>query len=430
MHRNINRRKWIAGFTSLFAAGGLFSKIGCKPTDKAGSPAAHFGDFHHYFGDLHNHSEMGYASGSLERVFDIAAGRLDFLAHTPHSHWPDVPRMPGGMEKKWLDGFAATRRLYPRLTELNREYHNPGRFVTFQGYEWHSSFYGDFCIVFPGDDSPLTHYYSLKDLQDFTAGKNAFLIPHHPAYLRGHRGANPEHWDGRITRHLEIYSEHGNAENDEGPLDYIRHSMGGRWTPNTLQAILASGRRVGVLASSDNHLGCPGAYGEGLAVVLARELTRESLFEALGQRRCYGVSGDRIRLDFAVNGRLMGEEIAYSPAREIDVEVSGWDRLEQVEVLKNNRVVHREFPDEREMADADWSRPLLVRLELGWGPWASLGSPRTCDWELEVKVEGGTLAEVQTCFQSGPLDETRRDRITDLSASVFKLTSFTSRLEA
>ncbi|MFH1068249.1 MAG: hypothetical protein V1794_01400, partial [Candidatus Glassbacteria bacterium] len=246
MHQKVSRRNWIATFSGLIAAGGLFGKAGCSPGSRGGTSPARFGDFRHFFGDLHNHSEMGYAKGSLDRVFDIAAGHLDFISHTPHSHWHDLPSMEGGKEKIWLDGFEATRRLYPRLAELNEQYHEPGRFVTFPGYEWHSSYYGDFCIIFPTTDSPLTFYDSLKELQEFAAGKKALLVPHHPAYLSGQRGANPEHWDGRVTKHLEIFSEHGNAETDEGPLDYIRHSMGGRWTPNTLQAILASGRRVGV----------------------------------------------------------------------------------------------------------------------------------------------------------------------------------------
>jgi hypothetical protein len=52
------------------------------------------------------------------------------------------------------------------------------------------------------------------------------------------------------------------------------------------------------VASTDDHLGYPGAYGEGLAAVYADSLTRESIMEALRARRTYAVNGDRIRLDF------------------------------------------------------------------------------------------------------------------------------------
>ncbi|MHC4325950.1 MAG: twin-arginine translocation signal domain-containing protein, partial [Planctomycetota bacterium] len=36
------------------------------------------GKYQVYFGDLHNHSEVGYARGSLERAFEIAREHLDF----------------------------------------------------------------------------------------------------------------------------------------------------------------------------------------------------------------------------------------------------------------------------------------------------------------------------------------------------------------
>ena len=72
---------------------------------------------------------------------------------------------------------------------------------------------------------------------------------------------------------LEIFSEHGLAEHDRGPQDYIRHSNGGRWTRNTMRSALKRGFRVGVIASSDDHAGYPGAYGEGMVGIYAKELT-------------------------------------------------------------------------------------------------------------------------------------------------------------
>ena len=430
MDSQMDRRSWLARLGGILAAGSLVGKTSCSPGRKKETGAEMGKDYNHYFGDLHNHCNIGYAQGSVERVYEIAAGHLDFLAFTPHSHWHDVPIMEQDKQNKWLEGFEKTRKRWPDIQDLNERYHEPGKFVTFPGYEWHSSEFGDFCIIFPTEDSPLTHYDSLKDLQEFAAKKGALLIPHHPAYLQGRRGANPKHWDKRVSRLLEIYSEHGNAESDEGPLDYIRHSMGGRSTPNTFQAVLAAGHRVGVLASTDDHLGYPGAYGEGLAVILAEQLTRESLFEALKNRRTYGVTGDRIRLDFSLNGQIMGRELSFCAGRDIAVSVKGWDTVDKVEVLKNNRVIFRDFPVDNQPGSSLWSAPVIVRLELGWGPWAALGMPRICDWEINVRINGGKLIDFQPCFQSGPLDEKRRNLVTGKSANGFKLRAYTSRLQA
>jgi len=48
------------------------------------------GDYRIYFGDLHNHSAVGYAQGSMERAFEIARNHLDFFAFTPHGYWHDI----------------------------------------------------------------------------------------------------------------------------------------------------------------------------------------------------------------------------------------------------------------------------------------------------------------------------------------------------
>ena len=36
-----------------------------------------------YWGDIHNHNELGYAQVSLERSYDIARSHLDFYAFNP-----------------------------------------------------------------------------------------------------------------------------------------------------------------------------------------------------------------------------------------------------------------------------------------------------------------------------------------------------------
>jgi hypothetical protein len=48
-----------------------------------------------YWGDLHNHNAVGYATGTLERSIDIAREHLDFFAFTGHASWHDMPKMRG-----------------------------------------------------------------------------------------------------------------------------------------------------------------------------------------------------------------------------------------------------------------------------------------------------------------------------------------------
>jgi hypothetical protein len=76
-----------------------------------------------------------------------------------------------------------------------------------------------------------------------------------------------------------------------------------------------------VIASTDDHLGYPGTYGEGLTGVYARDLTRASL-----------------------NRQWMGSVVPFSTDRDVEVSVSGMDEIERVDVFRDGRVICRNFP--------------------------------------------------------------------------------------
>ncbi len=387
-------------------------------------------EFNVYFGDLHNHNSVGYAKGSLQRSFDIAQSHLDFYALTPHSQWHDMPKMEGNKHQHWENGFKKTADQWKDVQDVVKEYNNPRSFVTFSGFEWHSSYYGDYCLISKEDGLPLNIFSDVESLQKYARGIGALIVPHHPGYLQDRRGANFNYLDTEVSPVLEIYSEHGNAESVDGSFPYIRHSMGGRSYKNTLQYALALGHRIGVVASTDNHLGYPGAYGEGLAAIMAEDLTRESIFNAIKKRRTYAVSGDRIALDFRLNGHYMGEQIPFSSERSITVEASGWDKIDRIEILRNNHVIKRQFPVDNLVEPSSWDKPILLRIELGWGPWKDLDLARICDWEAKVQITDGRLEDVYPCFQSGPFSETKRNRITDKTQDGFNLKTYTSRKQA
>jgi hypothetical protein len=229
---------------------------------------------------------------------------------------------------------------------------------------------------------------------------------------------------------VEIFSEHGNAESDRGPYRYIRHSMGGRDTHNTLQWLWQQGVQVGVVASTDDHLGYPGAYGEGLVGIYADTLTRQSIMEAFKARRTYGVSGDRIELDFRLNDHWMGEIIPVANTRKIHVKAKGRDIIDRLEVLRNNEVIYRDHPVDRKVRPSDWKRPIFCRIEFGWGPWGDLNMARICDWQFKVNASDGKIISASPCFQSGPFDEERRNKIKTVDDKSCEVISYTSRMQA
>jgi hypothetical protein len=376
-----------------------------------------------FFGDIHNHNAHGYGVGSIERSVDVARTHLDFFAFTGHSSWHDLEPMEGGREQHWLKGFARLQETWPRVQRVIADANRDGAFSAFLGFEWHSYAYGDQCVVFRQDFRPLHFCDTIEALRRFCLAERAIMIPHHLAYPRARRGVNWDVFTEEATPVVEIYSEHGNSEDDRGPFPMVTHSFGGRESRNTVKAALANGLRFGFVGSSDNHAGFPGAYGEGLMAALCRDLTRDEIFEAIHARRTYALTGDRIELAVDVEGAVMGSTIDAGRRAEVSFDVTARDELDVVEVIQDGAIVHRAFATQNAATDGVFQ----VRFEWGWGPWAALALDRITDWEIALGIRNGRLRRFFPCLQSGPFDEERRHRFARQGEQGLSIRSYTSR---
>jgi hypothetical protein len=411
-----------------FVGGALAAAVLAAPRPQSQLLGAEEKDGHQlYWGDLHNHNAVGYAKGSLERSIDLAREHLDFFAFTGHASGHDMPKMPGDRHLKWVNGFKVHRDHWPKTRRLIEEA-NCDQFVALLGYEWHSSYFGDYCVLFPGDEENLFLPDHAEKLLDFAEAKGAFAIPHHVGYKQGWRGANFDYFRPATSPVVEIFSEHGCTETDRSPYPMIRHSNGGRSTSNTIVPQLKKGLRFGFVASSDDHLGYPGAYGEGVLGMWAKDLSRESLFEAVRARRTYAATGDRIGLEFAINGRPMGSQLEHTTDRQIDVRVEGQDAVQMVELIRNGRVIERYFPEDHTEGPLKLPGRAKCRITYGWGPWAALGLGRTALWDMTITIDGGRFLRATPCFQAAPFDENLRDHLRVVSDTEIHVDSNTTRV--
>ena len=259
-------------------------------------------------------------------------------------------------------------------------------------------------MVFPEDFQPLFYTSQLAELRRFCVERSALMIPHHVAYPSGRRGANWHEFHEECTPVVEVYSWHGNSEDDRGPYPFLSGSPGGRQTSNTVQAALNRGLRFGFVGSSDNHSGFPGAYGEGLMGALVRDLTRAEILDAIRARRTYALTGDRIEVDFRVNGAILGSTIEAGRTLDVSYAVEGRDELDCVEVIMDGHVVHRQWPETAGTGDgADALRQ--VRFEWGWGPWGALGADRVTDWDFTVSLSADAVLKVERRAPGTAVDE-------------------------
>jgi hypothetical protein len=222
-----------------------------------------------------------------------------------------------------------------------------------------------------------------------------FIIPHHIGYKRGYRGINWAEFSERLSPVAEIFSFHGLSESTEGPYPYL-HSMGPRQQMGTAQYGWSLGKKFGVIASTDHHNAFPGSYGYGRLAVWAKARTRDAIWEAIARRRTYALTGDNIELAFSLNDRVMGESCPPNPERRLAVQVRGSSAIDYVDILHNNRVIHRECV----LPSPAGRQPVKVYLELGWGE-----DPNPTPWEVDLEVSGGKLIRVEPHLRGyGPKD--------------------------
>jgi hypothetical protein len=382
-----------------------------------------------FWGDLHNHNEVGYGRGSLARAIEIAREHLDIFCFTPHGQWFDEANTPPAVHRKHQEGFERVRQAWDQVRAQMQAAYQPGSFVTFLGHEWHSSNLGDYHIIYPGPDHQISYFDDIRQLQEYVRREGAIMVPHHVAYARGSRGIAWEYFDPVASPVVEVFSEHGASETEWGAWPMVGHSMGPASTAQTIRYALEQGLIFGFTASTDDHLGYPGAYGEGLTGVLAESLTRESVFQALKDRRTYAVTGDRITLDFALNGAPMGSVLPGQGDRRLRAGLRLEDEPLAVELIKNGRIWRRllcELPVPAPDPDPDVVECVL-RVEWGWG---GMESETVVDWLIRLSLTEGEILSVVPHFQSGPLDEERRNRILEQSATSCTWTSYTSRRQA
>lgn len=381
-----------------------------------------------YWADLHNHNEVGYGRGSLARAIEVAREHLDVFCFTPHGQWFDEANTPPEVHRKHQEGFALVQANWDLVRQRMNAAYRPGHFVTFLGHEWHSSNLGDYHIIYPGADHQIAYFDDIGALQKYVVEQGAIMVPHHVAYARGSRGIAWERFDSVASPVVEVFSEHGATETEWGLWPTVGHSMGPASSTQTVRHGLERGLVFGFTASSDDHLGYPGAYGEGLTGILADGLTRESIFTALTDRRTYAVTGDRIGLQFQVDDAPMGSVLERADKPRLRAAATLEDEAALVEVIKNGRV-WRQLPCLADDGGGEGDSPVEFRLRIEWG-WGGMEEQRVTDWRMRLSLSEGEIVEVVPHFQSGPFGADRRNRVVERGEQQCAWESYTSRRQA
>ncbi|WP_454646859.1 DUF3604 domain-containing protein [Bradyrhizobium liaoningense] len=353
--------------------------------------------FGHFWGDLHGQSGETIGTNPVRGYFLFGRDKafLDVIGHQ-------------GNDFQITDGFWA------ELNALTAELYEPGRFVTFPGYEWsgNTGMGGDRNVFYRREGRPIHRSSRIlvddaADADCYTAGalfdtlaqarEDAVVIAH----VGGRYADLGVAHDGRLERAVEIHSSWGTFE-------WLLHDA------------FDLGHRPGIVCHSDDHKGRQGAtqpgastFGAigGLTCYLATELTRDGVFDALRARRQYGTTGTRLYMN--VNGTfdapvtiyaddpllgatesrrdtrvLMGAVVAPNrTGLSLDVDVSGSAPIERIDIFHGKEVAETFRP----YTAADLGR----RIRVMWSGAEYRGRGRETSWTGKARLSGNRIEQVK-----------------------------------
>jgi hypothetical protein len=354
-----------------------------------------------HWGDFHKHmTGPGTDRTELDDIVSHARQHLDVVSVHCYPFKMYRKGRDRGIREESVGHDPDFDEWWEEVQRASAAHNDPGSFVTFPAYEWHGNRaqWGDHNVYYREEGEPIDATWDLPDLLENMASRRALVLPHHTGYDVGNRGKDWDCFDSDLMPVSEIYSSHGSNEAVDSPVAMdANRSMGPRTTGSTYQDALDQGHRIGVVASNDGP-GFPGTWGKGIAGIWAPDLSRESIWEALRERRTYGVTGDRIRLWWTLNGRPMGSAITSASDPEASVSVDCPRPLGRVELVHNGNVTAVHSHQTREH-DVDTERYRLL-LEFGWGPTPEYGDfdDVECEWSGMIWAADGELTRVSPRF--------------------------------
>lgn len=313
-----------------------------------------------FFGDPHLHTKCSDALFAVDPVDVYAYARdaalLDFAVVADHAEFVIFNTY---LTRYLIRDIGNSWRYLKRITNLADDLGFPTLVAfesTISGYQHPRD--GHHNVYYRNDDGPLyvydkwtpqaTHISSTQDLCEKldAAGEEALVIPHHtlrPDIL----GSDFAYYHPERMRLVEIYSQHGCNESPDCPRTSYGHLLDPEGLGSVQRAIGPLSYRMGFIGGSDNHTGHPAGsgmedtvlsfpetYPGGLTAVIADELTRETLWDALYRRSVYATTGERIYLEFFINDRPMGSELVDQQQVSLAARAIGVQNIAKAEIVK------------------------------------------------------------------------------------------------
>ena len=312
----------------------------------------HTGDYHIYFGQLHAHTNLSDGAGTVEQAFEHASkvANLDFLAVTDHSNsfegtdYTNTLTESAMGNAKWSEGKnAASAITASKIANTDNLSDSSSTFLGVYGFEMTWSDGSGHINTFntagfenrnnpiyankkqsAANPSGLQTYYA--KLAEATGSVSQF---NHPGTTFGdfYDFTNYSQENDERINLIEV----GNGEGAIGSSGYFP-------SYSYYTRALDKGWHVAPTNNQDNHKGNWGDANTARSVILADELTEESLYDALSNRRVYATEDNDLSIQYTLNGAVMGSiltEKTENVAIEAKLSDPTDDSIGTVEVIVN-----------------------------------------------------------------------------------------------
>jgi hypothetical protein len=240
------------------------------------------------------------------------------------------------------------------------EFNEEERFVTMLGFQWSGkpNDEGARQFIYAKDNRALlrksdTKSNQLKKIYNTHSEKELISIPSMTMvsdFAYNFKNFNPE-----FERVVEIYNGFGSSEcsTKKGNTYPLKTRGIKECDDGSIIEALNNNLRFGFVAGGLNRQGfykdllqSRNEYSQGLTAILALEYSRETLFQALYDRKCYATTGERIIVTFHIANLTMGSEssTAEKPGflfnRNIHGQIAGCGPFKKVSIIRNGQVIH------------------------------------------------------------------------------------------
>lgn len=318
---------------------------------------AALGEMHVYFGNLHSHTKVSDGKGSPEEAFRWArdTAGYDFYAVTDH----DVQIRPS----EWDDMGAQADR-----------YNQDGSFVALRGFEWSNPVMGHICVWNTPKRTSCITKPTMISIYRWIRDNGGVAEFNHPGREFGM-------FLGFLFYNNSLANSMVGCETGNKGDGNVQNEFFGNYVK-----ALKNGWRVAPTSNQDNHSLSTNSHR---TAIVAPDLSRASLMDALKARRVYSTDDPNMQVVFRQGSAWMGSEVAGGGRKQFTVMVRDDETISKVELLnKSGDVLASYSPGTSEVV---------------WGPTVDVAAGSAClvrITESDTRNDEGNGGGVQIAYSA------------------------------